>query len=142
MLSAVALRKNAKIELMKAVPLFSACSSKELELLARAADEIDLAPGTALTRENDTGREFVVIVEGEAEVVRDGQRIRTLGAGDFVGEIALLTGSPRTATVTTTTPTRALILTDRAFRQLLADSPAIAPKLLAALGERLHASSL
>lgn len=138
----MALRKHAKLDLLKQVPLFAACSKREIELLAQAADEIDLAAGTHLTRESDRGREFVVIVEGEAEVKRRGRRIRQLRAGDFVGEIALLTGSPRTATVTTTTPVRALVLTDRAFRRLLADSPAIAPKLLAALAERLAPSAL
>lgn len=130
------------MNLLKQVPLFSACSKRELEQLAQAADEIDLEVGTKLTREADTGREFVIIVEGEAEVKRRGRRIRSLSAGDFVGEIALLTGSPRTATVTTTTPVRALVLTDRAFRRLLADSPAIAPKLLAALAERVAPSAL
>jgi CRP-like cAMP-binding protein len=138
----VALRKNAKVELLKNVPLFSACSRRELEQLAQAADEIDLPAGTELTRESDTGREFVVIVEGEADVKRRGRRISRLSAGDFVGEIALLTGSPRTATVTATTPVRALVLTDRAFRALLADSPAIAPKLLAALAERLAPAAI
>ena len=136
------LRKDAKIELIRSVPLFARCTRRELERIARAADEIDLPEGTALTREGETGREFVVIAEGTAEVRRRGRKLRSLSDGDYVGEIALLTKSPRTATVTATSPVRALVITDRAFRSMVEESPEIAAKVLETLAERLAASAI
>jgi CRP/FNR family cyclic AMP-dependent transcriptional regulator len=138
----VRLRKDAKVDLIRGVPLFSRCSRREAEEIAHVADEIDLPEGTELTREGDTGREFLVIIDGEAEVRRRGRKLRTLGAGDCVGEIALLTKSPRTATVTATTPVRALVLTDRAFRRMIEDQPVIAAKVLETLAERLAPSAI
>src|SRR5207253_6337408 len=82
------LRKNAKLELLKKVPLFSLCSKKELEEVAQLADEVDLPTGRNLATEGATGKEFVVIIEGSADVRRKGRKINTLGAGDFLGEIA------------------------------------------------------
>jgi CRP-like cAMP-binding protein len=131
------LRKNAKIELLKQVPLFSLCSKKELEEVAYLADEVDLPEGRNLATEGATGKEFVVIVEGGADVRRKGRKINTLGDGDFLGEIALIAGVPRTATVTTTEPSRVLVVTAQAFKQLLRDSPSIQLKVLEALAHRL-----
>ncbi len=136
------LRKNAKIELIRSVPMFSHCSKKELAALASAADEIDLPAGKALVREGDQGREFCVIVEGAADVRKGGRKLRTLGDGDFFGEIALVSGGPRTATVTTTAPTRLLVLTARAFTSLLESVPSMQASVLKALGERLTDRSL
>jgi CRP-like cAMP-binding protein len=138
----VRLRKNAKAELIKRVPLFSHCSNAQLAALAAEADELDVPEGQALTRQGDRGREFIVIVEGSADVTKNGRRLNRLGAGDFLGEIALISGAPRTATVTTTTPTRILVLTDRAFRRVTRDMPAINASLLKALSERLQADTL
>ena len=134
------LRKDAKVELLKRIPLFAGFGRRELEQIAQIADELDFEPGKELTREGAPGREFFVLAEGTADVVRGGETLRTLSDGDFFGEISLLTGLPRTATVTTTAPTRALVVTDRAFRQLLEDSPEIRDQVLAALGERLDAT--
>src|SRR4051794_26939501 len=106
------LRRDAKIELIQRVPLFSRCTKKELAAIASLADEVSVGAGTNLTREGATGREFVVIAEGAAEVTKDGRTINRLKTGDFVGEIALLSGKPRTATVTTTEDSRVLVLTD------------------------------
>ncbi|HEY1368626.1 MAG TPA: cyclic nucleotide-binding domain-containing protein [Gaiellaceae bacterium] len=136
------LRKDAKLELLKSVPLFAKCSKRELALIASVADEVDLPEGKDLTREGASGREFVVIVEGAADVRRKGRRINQLGDGDFLGEIALLAGTPRTATVTTTTPVRALVLTGPAFKSLLRRTPAIQLKVLEALAERLPADTV
>ena len=97
----MALRKNAKIELLKSVPLFSQCTQKELAAVAAVADEIDLREGRELTRQGAPGREFFVLVEGEADVRRNGRKVRTLSGGDFFGEIALVTKRPRTATAAT-----------------------------------------
>ena len=105
------LRKNAKIDLIARVPLFERCSKRELAEIASVADEVDLPSARNLTREGTTGWEFVILVEGEADVVRKGKVVNELGPGDFVGEIALVSGKPRTATVRTRGPSRVLVLT-------------------------------
>jgi len=136
-IASMALRRNAKVELLRTVPLFARCSKGELAAIAAEADELDVSAGRALTVEGQSGREFVVLVSGSAEVSRNGKQINTLGDGDFLGEIALLTGVPRTATVTTTTPCHLLILTDRAFRRVTHAMPSVGEKVLQALAERL-----
>jgi CRP-like cAMP-binding protein len=138
----MALRKNAKIELIKSVPLFSSCSKKELEAIAAQADELGVPAGKTLTKEGARGREFMVIVDGSAEVRKKGRRLNLLGSGDFLGEIALISGGPRTATVTTTSDTNLLVLTDRAFEQLTKKTPSINASVLKALSERLQSDSL
>jgi CRP/FNR family transcriptional regulator, cyclic AMP receptor protein len=138
----VRLRKDAKTELIKRVPLFASCTRAELAKVASIADEIDLADGKELTRQGKTGREFFVLVEGTADVLRDGRTVNTLKGGDFFGEIALIHHSPRTATVKATSPIRALVVTDRNFRALLERSPEIQRKVLQALAERLAPTTL
>jgi CRP/FNR family transcriptional regulator, cyclic AMP receptor protein len=131
------LRKNAKLELIKRVPLFSGCSRRELDEIAAIADELSIAEGTDLTHEGAAGHEFIVLIDGSADVRRKGRKINTLGAGDFLGEIALVTGAPRTATVTTTSPSRMLVVTARDFRTLLRHMPSLQIKVLEALAARL-----
>jgi CRP/FNR family cyclic AMP-dependent transcriptional regulator len=131
------LRKNAKVELIKGVPLFAECSRKDLNEIAGIADEIDLREGKELTKEGGAGREFFVLVEGTAEVKKGSRRVNELGAGDFFGEIALVTQRPRTASVVATSPVRALVITGRAFRMLLDHQPQIQGKVMAALAARL-----
>jgi CRP-like cAMP-binding protein len=131
------LRKDAKVELIKRVPLFEDCSKAELRQIAETADEVDVPAGTLLTKEGASGKEFVVIIEGAAEVRRRGRKINELSSGDFLGEIALVSGAPRTATVKTTEPTRALVLTAQAFRSLMRRVPSIQLKVLAALARRM-----
>ena len=136
------LRKDAKTELISHVPLFAHCSKRELAMVAGIADEIDLAEGKELTREGGPGREFFVLVDGKADVLKKGRRINSLKAGDFFGEIALVHDSPRTATVKASSPVRALVVTERNFRRLLEESPEIQRKVLSALAERLAPASL
>jgi CRP-like cAMP-binding protein len=131
------LRKNAKVELIKGVPLFAECSRKDLSEIAGIADEIDLREGKELTKEGRPGREFFVLIEGQADVKKGSRRVNTLGPGDFFGEIALVTQRPRTATVVTTAPVRALVITDRSFRSLLEHQPQIQGKVMGALAARL-----
>jgi CRP/FNR family cyclic AMP-dependent transcriptional regulator len=138
----MALRRNAKIDLIKHVPLFAQCSKKELASIAAVADEIDLGEGRELTRQDAPGREFFVLVEGEADVRRNGRKIRTLSDGDFFGEIALVTDRPRTATVVARTPVRLLVVTDRAFRRMLEESPQMQAKVMQALADRLSGDNL
>jgi CRP/FNR family cyclic AMP-dependent transcriptional regulator len=133
----VALRRDAKIELLKKVPLFAGCSKSELRQLAQTADEVDLRQGTVLTREGRLGREFFVLIDGTAEVTKKGKKIAQLGPGDWLGEIALITDSPRTATVTATSPLDVLVITDRRFRSVVESMPSIAMKVLASVGQRL-----
>ena len=131
------LRKNAKIELIKHVPLFGGLSKRELDEVAAIADELALDAGSELTHEGAAGHEFLVLVEGTADVRRKGRKVNTLGSGDFLGEIALITGVPRTATVTTTAPARMLVITARDFKSLLRRTPSIQLKVLEALASRL-----
>ncbi len=131
------LRKDAKIELLKSVPLFEGCSKRELAEIASLADELDLPAGRELTHEGSAGKELVILVEGEGEVTRDGNLIAGLSPGDFVGEIALVTGVPRTATVRTRGPSRVLVIGAAAFRKLMRDVPAIQTHVLMAVAARL-----
>ena len=131
------LRRNQKVELIRQVPLFSHCSKRELEQIAQIADEIDLREGKEMTTQGSRGREFFVVLDGDAEVTKDGRKINALSSGDFFGEIALVSDSPRTATVTATSPIRALVITDRAFKRLLQDVPEIQASVLSALAARL-----
>ena len=136
------LHRNQKVELIKRVPLFAGLSKRELEEIASIADEIDLREGKVLTEQGRSAREFFVLLEGKADVSKNGERINQLGDGDFFGEIALVSRSPRTATVTATSPVRALVITDRSFRRLLEGSPEIQLKVLEALAERLAPETL
>jgi CRP/FNR family transcriptional regulator, cyclic AMP receptor protein len=133
----MALRKNAKIELIKAVPLFSNLSKRDLDAVAAIADEIDLREGKELTREGAPGREFFVLIEGDAAVRKNNRRINRLGPGDFFGEIALVHDRPRTATVVAETPVRALVINARNFQRLLKEQPEIQGRVLTAMAARL-----
>ena len=135
-------RKNRKVELLAGVPLFAGCSKRELGELALVADELDVPAGRTLMRQGDRGREFIVIESGEVSVVRNMRETRRLGPGNWVGEIALIANVPRTATVTTVTPARIIVLTDRAFAKLIRDVPSIAQKVLRSVGERLAADAV
>lgn len=131
------LRGARKVELIGRVPLFAGCSKRELVEIARIADEVDLRPGKVLIREGERGREFFVLVEGTADVRRKGRKIDTVGAGSFVGEMALVTEHPRNATVTTTSPVHALVVTKPNFRRLVAANPLVAFKVMHAVAERV-----
>jgi CRP/FNR family cyclic AMP-dependent transcriptional regulator len=135
------LRRNAKVDLLRAVPLFAECSQKELGRIATIADEISLPEGTKLIEEGKQGREFFVLVDGTVDVRRGGRKVAEMGSGSFFGEIALLTDAPRTATVTATSPARVLVITGQAFQRLLKETTTIRPKVLAALAERAAATS-
>jgi CRP/FNR family transcriptional regulator, cyclic AMP receptor protein len=137
MILAVPLRRDAKIELLKKVPLFSGCSKNELRELAKSADELDIRAGTVLTREGRPAREFFVLIDGTARVTKGEKTIADLGAGDWFGEIALITNSPRTATVTATSPGDVLVITDRRFHSVVETMPSIALKVLSSVGDRL-----
>lgn len=134
---ALGLGRDGKEKLVSTVPLFAGLSKKELSQVASLADELDFKAGKVLIREGDPGREFFILVEGAAEISRGGETIAKRQPGDFFGEVALMCDRPRVATVTTTEPSVALVITDRDFRTLVAKSPKIALKVLQAVGERL-----
>jgi CRP-like cAMP-binding protein len=128
---------NSKIELLKRVPLFSGISKRGLNELAKITDEIDLAAGKELIREGEPGRQFFILLDGKAEVRRKGRRINMLGAGDFFGEISLVTERPTTAAVILTEPASALVISRPAFRRLLLAEPAVQLQVLETLAERV-----
>lgn len=116
------LSRDAKQEELRRIPLFAQLSRRQLDLLARNADILDVPARTKVIREGASGHEFFAISEGEVEISKAGERIATESAGDVFGELALLHGIPRTATVTTTVPSRLVVLHEQAFRSLVADS--------------------
>ena len=137
------LRKDAKLELIRSVPLFAHCTKKELTAIASVADIVDVPAGQDLVKEGDPlAREFMVIVDGAADVRRRGRRIATLGSGDFFGEMALLAHGPRSATVTSTQPSELLVVTPAAFHALLERLPSLQSRVLMALAQRLHSNSV
>jgi CRP/FNR family transcriptional regulator, cyclic AMP receptor protein len=131
------LRRDAKIGLLRRVPLFAGCSGKELGQISALADELHQPEGTTLITEGTKGREFFVLVDGSVDVRRNGRRLNTLGPGTFFGEIALVSDTPRTATVVATSPVRLLVITGQSFGRLLHETPSIQAKVLAALAERV-----
>jgi len=136
------LHRDGKIELLKSVPLFSHCSKKQITEIAKIADLVEEPAGTELIREGTAGNEFMVIVQGAVDVRRKGRKINHLGAGEFIGEMALISGAPRNATVTTTEDSWLLVVTGREFWALLDRAPDLQKSLIKALGERLQPAAL
>ena len=134
---ALRLSRGTKVDLLRHIPLFGECSKTELEAVARVTDELALPEGRVLMRQGAPGRELVVLVDGEATVERDGEQLAVLRGGDFLGEVALVTGRPRTATVTASTELRVLVLDGLSFDRLVRDVPTIAAKVMKAVAERL-----
>jgi CRP-like cAMP-binding protein len=129
---------RSPVDHLASVSLFSACSKKELQAVARASDQVDLAEGRALCEQGSIGREAFIILDGSAEVKRNGRKVATLTAGDCFGELALLDHGPRTATVTATTPLKVLVIGAREFAGVLDEVPPIAHKLLKSLAGRIR----
>jgi len=131
-------KRDVRLEMLAQVPMFSACSKKELQLIARRADPLDIEKGQLLVKEGTSGHEFFVIIDGKAKVTRRGRQVAVLGPGNFFGELALLDTAPRNATVTAQTPMEVLILGQREFSGLLADVPAMSNKVMKGMARRLH----
>lgn len=121
------------------VPIFSECTKRELTIIGRAAKEVSHAEGTVIAREGERGVGLFLILEGQCKVSIGGKTKAKLGPGDFFGEVALLDGGPRTATVTAMTPVRLVGITGWVFRGLLMEHPSIALKTLEAVAGRLRA---
>jgi CRP-like cAMP-binding protein len=133
--------QDAKVRALKGVPLFASLSRKELVELERVCEDLEVEPGRVLCKEGEVGHEFFVLVDGKVQVSRKGRRIATLTGGDFLGEIALVTELPRTATVTAETPVRLFVMTTREFDAVLDRNPKVERKVLRALARRLAETS-
>ena len=130
--------KQTKLEHLAAVPLFDGVSKKELEKIAKAGDEINMAAGTVIVDQGQTGREAFVVLEGSVSIKRNNRKVATLGPGDIVGELSLLDHGPRTATAICETECELLVLDQRHFRGVLEQVPTLASKLLASLAGRIR----
>ena len=133
-------RRDAFLNHLAQVPLFSALSKKELQLVARRAEDVRVDPGRILVSEGSTGSEFFVIIDGTATVSRHGRKVASLGPGDAFGELALLDKAPRNATVTAQTEMELVVLGQREFGGLIDEVPGFARKLLAGMARRLRDS--
>jgi CRP/FNR family cyclic AMP-dependent transcriptional regulator len=131
-------RRDAFIDHLQQVPLFAACSRKDLQLVARRAEDVRVPPGKTLVSEGETGHEFFVILDGEARVTRQGRKVATIGPGAAFGELALLEKAPRNATVIADTDMELVVLGQREFAGLIDEVPGFARKLLAGMAHRLR----
>ncbi len=133
----MALGRLQRTRVLADVPLFARCSRRELADIAGIAAERSFAADEELIREGEPGASFYVLLAGTVEVSSGGENFGTRSSGDFFGEIALLAHSARTASVTTTSPVRVLVIPDRAFRALIGRQPELQLKVLEALAERV-----
>lgn len=129
---------SSKAEMLRKVPLFSGLSPRQLAQIARLADEIEVPAGKQLATAGDTGHELFVIVDGDASVRVPGGRTKRLGHGDFFGEMSLVDGGPRSATVVSATPMKLLVVSHREFWSLLNEAPQVTAKIMRTLSQRLR----
>jgi CRP/FNR family transcriptional regulator, cyclic AMP receptor protein len=130
--------RQAYLDHLARVPLFATCSTKDLQKIAKASDEIAVKAGTTLTDQGQQGREAFIVVDGSATVKRNGRKITSVGPGAVIGELSLLDRGPRTATVTADTDMTVLVIDQRNFAGVIDQVPALAHKLLATLAGRIR----
>ena len=128
----------ASADALRAIPLFKACSDRSIEIISGIVRDETFPQGTVLVREGDPGDSLIVVKRGSATVDQAGATLRKLGAGDFLGEIALIDGRPRTATVTADEPIEALVIDRSGFARLMEEFPVIRFDLVTALTDRLR----
>jgi CRP-like cAMP-binding protein len=124
---------------LRSIPLFESLPRDERSVVAQHADEMDVAEGTLLVRQGEFAYEFFVIEEGSAEVVRDGRHLADLGPGDFMGEMGIVSKAVRNATVTATSDSKVIVMTEQAFRSMSSTNADIAERIRAAVEERCRA---
>jgi CRP-like cAMP-binding protein len=129
---------DARVARLKAVPLFAHCTPKQIQFIVTQVEDMDFPVGRVLCREGQSGGDFFLLIEGAADVTRTGRRIAKMVPGDFFGEIAVIDGGPRTATVTTTEPTHCLVLGPRQFQNVVHQNVDIAHSVMKALTLRLR----
>ena len=127
--------RRAYLDHLASIPLFRSCTKRELERVAKAADEVRVEAGRVVVEQGHSGHECYVIIAGEAAVTRDGSSIATFGPGDHFGELAVLDGGTRTATVTATTDLELLVIGRREFAALIEDVPGLSHKVLVNLAQ-------
>lgn len=132
------MREDAKIARLKAIPLFAEADTKHLSRIAQLCTEITISAGSVLCREGEPGREMFILEQGQVSVTVGGREVATLSDGDHFGELALLDGQARNATVTATSDLRVLVLERGEFSALLHDEPSVATRMLSAVGARLR----
>ena len=133
---------SKQIEFLAAVPLFSACSRRELRAIAQLGTPVDAEEGAYLTEEGKPGREFFLVLEGEASCRVHDKEVSRFKSGGYFGELALLHGGLRTADVIAVTPMELLVFDAREFRSMLMTTPNIGVKMLSNLAERLQQATL
>lgn len=131
--------RDEKLEKLRQVPLFAHLDKRETERLSMLADQLDVPDGQVLTRQGASGGEFFIVLDGKVAIEKDGQRIATMNPGDFLGEIALIDGKPRTATARADGDTRLLVIGRAPFHELMDEFPSIRISVLEALAERVRA---
>lgn len=130
--------RDSKLDHLGQVRLFSACNKKELGLIGKASDEVSVPAGKEIVTEGNTGHEFFLILSGQAAVKRGNRKVATLSAGDYFGELALLSKGERNATVVAETDMELLVLGQREFSGVLDEVPGMAHKLLVSMAGRLR----
>jgi CRP-like cAMP-binding protein len=130
--------RDSKLDHLGQVRLFSACNKKELGLIGKASDEVSVPAGKEIVTEGNLGHEFFLILSGQAAVKRGGRKVATLSAGDYFGELALLSKGARNATVVAETDMELLVLGQREFSGVLDEVPGMAHKLLVSMAARLR----
>lgn len=126
-----------RLKRIRNLPMFAACNKKELEEIDRLTDEVHVAAGRTIMAEGDLGQEFALVLSGEAEVIREGHVVATLGPGDYFGEVALLDSVARTASVVAKTDMELEVLDRRGFNTLLDDLPQLSRSMLKGLAQRM-----
>jgi CRP-like cAMP-binding protein len=129
--------RDGKIRELEMLGLFAGCTNRELRSAAQLCTSLDVAEGSVLTTQGGRGEECFVIAAGNAVVAIDGRTVATVGPGDCVGEMSLLDGGPRTATVTALTPMTLYVLSSVEFRSLL-DTTSVARKIMTSLTRRFR----
>jgi hypothetical protein len=132
-------RQESTDERLARIPLFEGLSKQQLSQVSSLMTPLDLKAGKVLARQGEVGREFLILLEGQVEVARDGKIIAVRGPGDFIGEIALLDNRPRTATVTARTDVVVEVLNRGEFASLLAEAPELSAQIMATMARRLAA---
>jgi CRP-like cAMP-binding protein len=132
-------RRPVITQRIRRLPMFATCSERELRAVSRVVTELDVSAGTVLTTEGQPGHEFVIVLDGTGAVSVNGDLVATLRAGDYFGEIALLDGGPRTATVVAETPMALAVVVRPDFTRLLDEVPALSHSVLAKLAQRVRA---
>jgi CRP-like cAMP-binding protein len=129
---------DQRVSKLKAVPLFAHCTTRQLQFIITQVEDMDFAAGRVLCREGQSGADFFVLLSGGADVTKKGRKIAKMKAGDFFGEIALVDGGKRTATVTTTAPSRAFVLGPRQFQNVLHQNVEVIHAVMKALASRIR----